>query len=97
MDCRRERGLVRPKLSYGRFFQTTNSLTTAYGLADRLGAFLEYYGLYPNNKGTDCAHTVNGGFTYLITENLQLDWRIGTGLNEKADDFLTGVGISWRL
>ena len=90
-------GLFVPTSEDGRFFQTTNSLTSAYALTDKLGAYVEYYGLYPNNKGTDCAHTVDGGFTYLITDNLQLDWRIGFGLNEEADDFLMGVGLSWRF
>lgn len=90
-------GFFVPTSDQGRFFQTTNSIATAYSLTDQLGVFVEYYGLYPNDKGTDCAHTVNGGFTYLITDNLQLDWRIGMGLNEEADDFLTGVGLSWRF
>jgi hypothetical protein len=90
-------GFFLPSSEDGRFYQTTNSLTTAYGLTDRLGVFIEYYGLYPNTKDTDCAHTVDGGSTYLITDNLQLDWRIGFGLNEEADDFLAGVGLSWRF
>ena len=90
-------GFFVPSSEDGRFLQTTNSLSAAYGLTDRLGAFIEYYALYPNTKDTDCAHTVDGGFTYLITDNLQLDCRIGAGLNEEADDFLTGVGLSWRF
>jgi len=90
-------GFFVPSSEDGRFFQTTNSLTTAFALTDRLGAFVEYYGLYPNTRRSDCAHTLNGGFTYLLTANLQLDWRIGGGLNEEADDFLMGLGLSWRF
>jgi hypothetical protein len=40
---------------------------------------------------------LNGGFTWLITENLQLDWRAGFGLNEEADDFFTGAGFGIRF
>jgi len=58
---------------------------------------LEYFGFYPNDLGTDCAHFINGGFTYLITNNLQIDWRAGFGVNEEAEDFFTGVGLSWRF
>ena len=39
----------------------------------------------------------NGGFTYLITDNVQWDIRAGVGLNEAADDFFTGTGLSVRM
>jgi hypothetical protein len=79
-----------------RFVQTGASVTMGVGLTDRLGAYVEYFGIYPNTQHTDCAHVVNGGLTYLVTDDLQLDWRAGFGLNEEADDFFTGVGFSWR-
>jgi len=79
-----------------RFFQTAASLTLGVDLTDRLGAYVEYYGFYPNTHHSDCAHTLNAGFTYLITNDLQLDIRSGFGLNEEADDLLAGVGLSWR-
>ena len=59
--------------------------------------FVEYYGLYPNAEHRDAAHTPNGGFTFQINNNFQIDWRIGGGLNEEADDFFTGVGFAWRM
>lgn len=80
-----------------RFFQTTASISVAHALTDRLGVYAEYFGLYPNERDSDCAHFVNGGFTFLVHNNLQFDWRIGAGLNEEADDFFTGVGLAWRF
>ena len=38
-----------------------------------------------------------GGLTFLIHCDFQVDWRVGFGLNEEADDFFTGVGFAWRL
>jgi hypothetical protein len=38
----------------------------------------------------------NGGFTYLINDDLQWDIRAGVGLNSGADDFFAGSGISFR-
>jgi hypothetical protein len=35
--------------------------------------------------------------TYLITNNIQWDLRAGVGLNQAADDFFTGTGISIRM
>lgn len=81
----------------GRFFQTSASLAGAVALTDRLGTYLEYYGFYPNAENEDAAHYVNGGFTYLINNNVQIDWRIGAGLNNEAADFFTGVGVAVRF
>ena len=80
-----------------RFFQPATSVAVGYSIDDRWGAYMEYFGFYPNSEHTDCAHTINGGLTYLVTNNLQLDIRAGFGLNEEADDFFTGVGFSWRF
>lgn len=80
-----------------RFFQTAASVSAAFALFDGVGAYVEYFGFYPNGRDSDCAHTANGGLTWQITDNLQLDCRAGVGLNEEADDFFTGVGFSIRF
>ena len=90
-------GFVVPTDDGDRFFQTTASLSGAFSLTDKLGAYVEYFGFYPNTEDSDCAHFVNAGLTFLINNNFQLDWRIGAGLNEEADDFSTGVGFAWRF
>ncbi|GMU81998.1 MAG: hypothetical protein AMXMBFR47_18690 [Planctomycetota bacterium] len=81
----------------GRFLQSGASISLAYALRDDVGTYLEYYGDYPAGRGADCAHTLNTGLTWQITPNFQLDWRIGAGLNEQADDFLTGIGFAVRF
>lgn len=89
--------LAVPTSEKGRFFQSGASLTGAVALTDKLGAYVEYFGLYPSDREQDAEHTVNGGFTYLITDNLQLDVLAGFGLNEQAPDFFAGAGISIRF
>lgn len=86
-----------PTSERGRFFQTAASVSLGYTWTDWLGSYVEYFGLYPNDRGTDCAHTVNGGFTFPITDNLQFDVRAGVGLNEEADDLFAGTGFSIRF
>lgn len=89
-------GLALPTDADGRFFQASSSLVLAFALTDELGTYVEYFGFYPSASDSDAAHSLNGGFTYLITDNVQLDVRAGLGLNEEADDFFTGIGCSWR-
>jgi len=90
-------GVAAPTEDGDRFVQTTASLSFAMSITDRLGSYVEYFGFYPNTEDTDCAHSLNGGFTYLFGNNFQIDWRIGAGLNEEADDFFTGAGFGWRF
>lgn len=74
------------------------SVTCAVPLTDVLGMYIEYFGLYTYGRAVDVpANFVDGGFTYLVTPNVQLDIRAGLGLNERAEDFFTGSGISVRF
>jgi hypothetical protein len=79
-----------------RFVQGAASISLGIALSERWGAYLEYYSIFPNSKDTDAAHVADGGLTFAINDNLQLDWRAGVGLNEEADDFFTGIGFAWR-
>ncbi len=80
-----------------RFLQTSTSLSLAMSLTDRIGFYIEYFGLYPSSMDTDDAHNINGGFTYLINNDFQLDIRLGAGLNDQADDIVAGIGFSLRI
>ena len=86
-----------PTSDNGRYFETSASLAVGYSLTDKLGAYVEYFGFYPSDRNQSDTHFANGGFTYLITNNLQLDIRVGIGLNDEADDLFTGAGVSWRF
>lgn len=80
-----------------RFAQGSASLSMAFAIDDRLGLYVEYFGLYPDEKESDASHSANGGLTYRVTDDFQIDARLGAGLNEQADDFFAGVGFAWRF
>lgn len=71
------------------------TLAMGYGLSDRWGAYLEYFGAYPPGE-RDSENYLNGGVTYLINNDLQLDGRVGYGLNGRDDDFFVGFGTAVR-
>lgn len=81
----------------GRFLQPAASVSLAYSIAEWMGAYVEYFGFYPNERDEDCAHYANGGFTFPIAQHLQFDVRVGAGLNEEADDLFTGFGFAIRF
>ena len=80
---------------FGLFAQ---SWVFGFSLTDRLGSYTEWFVFVPD--GADTArtqHYANGGFTYLINNNLQFDIRTGVGLSNASDDFFVGTGVSLRF
>ncbi len=80
-----------------RYLEYANSVTFGFGVTDKIGTYIEYFGLYPVDNVIEPAESfVNGGFTYLVNNDLQLDVRTGFGLNSAAIDNFVGFGLSFR-
>ncbi len=80
------------------YTELAQSWTIAYSLTDRLGAYTEWYGLIPHSADTEkTQHYFNGGMTVLLSNDVQWDIRAGVGLNDAADDYFVGTGLSLRF
>ncbi|MDA1014855.1 MAG: transporter [Planctomycetota bacterium] len=80
------------------YTEWAQSWTIAYTLTDELGAYTEWYGLFPTSADTaQTEHYFNGGFTYLLSDDVQFDIRAGVGLNDAAADYFIGTGLSIRF
>jgi hypothetical protein len=80
------------------YLEFAQSWTINYALADRVGAYTEWFCLAPD--GADTNHNENyfdGGFTFRPTNDIQFDVRAGVGLNDAAADMFSGVGLSFRM
>ncbi len=77
--------------------QATGIYTLALGisLTNKISAFAESYGFLTQGEAPD--HRLDGGFTYLITKNVQADISGGVGITDSSPDFFIGGGISFRL
>lgn len=73
------------------------SAALGLGLGERLGAFAELFGEEPIDAPGSSAVSLDGGFTYLLRPNLQLDLFAGAGLTDDAPDWFAGAGVSFRL
>ncbi len=72
------------------------TVALGFGLNDRWGAFVELYGDIPASASGGPANAFDGGFTYLVRDNLQLDVAAGVGLSDAAEDWFVGLGLSVR-
>ena len=80
------------------YVEFAQSWTIGYSLTDRLGAYTEWFALIPSGAvEAKPEHYFDGGFTYIITDDIQWDVRAGVGANESADDFFAGTGLSIRF
>lgn len=80
------------------YYEFAQSWTFGYSITDRLSAYTEWFCLIPSGAAhAPTEHYANGGFTWLLNNNVQFDIRVGTGLSKGAEDFFTGVGCSIRM
>jgi hypothetical protein len=79
-----------------RAFQVLPTLSLITSITERVGAFVEYYAVF-TDEGIDDEHAMDGGFTWLVNDDLQLDISVGAGLNRAAPDFYVSAGASWRF
>ena len=80
-----------------RFAQFSSSLGLNVNFSNALSGFVEYFGFYPVSSSTQNIYFLQTGVVYQVTRHLQLDTRVGIGLNRDADDVFTGAGLSWRF
>ena len=79
-----------------RFDQGLASLAVGFDLVQRWAGYLEVFGLMPAAPDDDDAVVANGGLTFLVNDDLQLDARVGAGLTSAAPDVFVGVGVAKR-
>lgn len=70
------------------------SLSYGYAITTKLGMYAEIYGDLPVNDKAN--HYWDTGFTYLLSNNVQLDATVGSGITDGQKLLFSG-GISFRL
>ncbi|MDX1403563.1 MAG: transporter [Woeseiaceae bacterium] len=72
-----------------------NAVGVSLPVSPAISSYLEYFGIYGTGGGPH--HFMNGGFAYLLRNDLQLDLHLGAGLNDRAADFFLGFGVAYRF
>lgn len=84
-------------LGYDYFYEDqgnlTYSLAWGIGLSEKFSIYLEAYGDLENLDSL--VASADAGITYLIKENMQLDYSFGTGINHKMN--YQSIGFSIRI
>lgn len=73
----------------------SNGVGVAFSVSDRQGLFFEHQMDVPEDGGT--SHTLNSGFTWLLSADTQVDLNAGVGLNDNASNYSLGIGYAHRF
>jgi hypothetical protein len=71
------------------------SIALGIAMTDKTGAFIESFGFIPEEGREN--YLLDGGFTFLVLHNLQLDMSGGLGINDESIDNFLSLGLSCRL
>jgi len=103
-DCLSFAGSTQANLSVDdvdhSYLELAQSFTIGYTLTEKLGAYTEWFAFFPSGAlapGVSAQHYLDGGFTYKVTDDFQLDIRGGVGLSRQAQDFFLGTGFAVRF
>lgn len=80
----------------GRYFQGFFATSLGYAITDELGIFGEVFGQGPQDIGGPTELAVDGGFTYLLDEDTQIDIAAQKGLSGSGLDWGITIGVSAR-
>jgi len=92
-------GYVRASDGAQRFDQFFGSVALGFDIAPKTGAFLETFAFSKDSPGSDMQTFIDGGLSYLLTPDMQLDARLGFGVGNSAGgpDYFYGIGLSRRF
>jgi hypothetical protein len=79
------------------YLEIAQAFTVNYTLSEKLVAYTEWFVIAPSGAETiSTVHFVDGGFAYRVTNDLQLDIRVGKGVSGPATDYFVGSGAVVR-
>jgi hypothetical protein len=97
MGVMTECDMVRDSVTRGYEMEFVNSITFSHDIIGKLGGYVEFFSSVSTQGDTGWTGMVDVGFTYPLTDNIQLDYGCNFGVTRAAEDFNPFVGISMRF
>lgn len=81
----------------GHHTEFVNTITVGHSLVGDLGMYVEFFSAVSTEDDSPWVGTVDLGFTYGLTPDIQLDAGVNIGVTDSADDVNPFLGISLRF
>lgn len=79
-----------------RVYDVQVAIGASFSHTDRLGTFVEVYSVVPSESKLDDELVMDGGVTYLLSNDIQIDVNAGLALNDSSSNFV-GTGVAVRF
>ncbi len=76
------------------YWERGASASFGFDVTPRTGSYLEWYATR-DGRERDAVHVLNGGLTYRVTRDFQVDGRVGKAIGEKGGYGGVGIGRRW--
>ena len=76
--------------------RVTYSLVTGLKINEQVSTYIEPYGDISAADHEDIVSNINMGFTYLLKDNIQLDYSFGVGLNNESNFMSIGCSMKFE-
>ena len=96
MGVMSEFDFIRDESGGGHHAEFVNTLTFSRDLFGALGGYVEFFSAVSAESDSSWVGTFDCGFTYGLTEDIQLDAGVNIGVTRPADDWNPFLGITWR-
>jgi hypothetical protein len=81
----------------GHDSEFVNSITFGRDITENIGGYIEFFTVTGNAPGFKWQGQLDIGFTYAVSDNIQLDWGCNFGVTKSAPDYQPFVGFSQRF
>jgi len=97
MGAMLEFDILRDTGGRGHHLDVIQTITFGHGIVGDLAGYVEFFSASSTESPTPWMATLNGGLTYGLTEDIQLDAGVNFGLTRSAPDLNPFMGITWRF
>ncbi len=80
-----------------RYAKGIASIMCSKALSDEASIFGEIYTNFPASDDGDAEYVFQTGLVHRLGNDMQLDFRVGAGLNDDSPDWLVGLGFAYRF
>ncbi len=81
----------------GDAMEFINTITVSRDIFGKLGGYVEVFTCKSSERNAEWVGTLDFGFTYGLTKDIQLDAGVNIGLTDAADDINPFIGLSYRF
>ena len=88
---------VRDPAEGGYHAEFVNSIAVGHDLFGNLFGYVEFFSAVSTERNAPWVGTFNTGLIYSLTDDVQLNAGVNTGVTHSADDWNAFVGLAWRF